>query len=284
MKPSFAKFNLFYSALSAGLAVSISLPAVATLKPTSLNQNSPIPQEILIAQRRSRLRFKVRGVGFSTRRTGAISRGGCTGNSNSQPMKVLLPEFEESDISIQSESTVEANPTFFVHIPETSAPQAEFLLVDENLKPIYDETFQLKGTPTVAIINVPENSEIPSLKVNQKYRWYFSLICDPDDPTSDSSPGAKPTVWGSIKRVEPSDSLANQLETTPPSARPEIFAEAGIWNDALTSLAQLIVANPNDTTLREDWKSLLESVGLGEIAEESLLPLSEVPSPMDNSR
>ncbi|HBB32606.1 MAG TPA: hypothetical protein DDZ80_18185 [Cyanobacteria bacterium UBA8803] len=270
MKKSVVYLKKISLALSVGLVIVMEFPAVAKVEPTSLPQNSPTSWQTIVAQRRARLRFKVRGVGFSTRRTGATSRGGCSADRNAQPIRLLLPEFVREN-QVDVESTIDARPTFFVHIPQTSAPQAEFQLLDDRGKQIYQKTFDLQSTPTVVVISIPNSSDAPSLELGKTYKWKVALNCDPDDPTVDES--GKPQVIGSIKRVEPSVALANELKRNTRRDRPSIFAAAGRWNDTLTSLAQLRIANPNDATLREDWKSLLDSVGLGKIAEAPLLPV-----------
>ncbi|MEH2265463.1 DUF928 domain-containing protein, partial [Nostoc sp.] len=52
---------------------------------------------------------------------------------------------------------------------------------------------------------------------------------------------------------------------------PTIYAEAGIWHEALTSLVQLRQTEPNNFKARLDWRQFFKSVGLSAIASEPLI-------------
>jgi hypothetical protein len=45
--------------------------------------------------------------------------------------------------------TVSANPTFFFYVPKNTAELAEFTVLDEESKQIYQTTFALANTPGV---------------------------------------------------------------------------------------------------------------------------------------
>jgi hypothetical protein len=69
----------------------------------------------------------------------------------------------------------------------------------------------------------------------------------------------------------PAAPLANQLDRSTASERAVFFANHGIWYDALTTLAELHLANPNDRSIGASWHSLMQSVGLAEMADQPLL-------------
>ncbi|WP_210407399.1 DUF928 domain-containing protein, partial [Hydrocoleum sp. CS-953] len=60
------------------------------------------------------------------------------------------------------------------------------------------------------------------------------------------------------------------IQKTPESDRWLIYSEAGIWYEALVTLAELIRSNPNDVKFTSEWQNLLNSVGLNEVATEPL--------------
>jgi hypothetical protein len=62
-----------------------------------------------------------------------------------------------------------------------------------------------------------------------------------------------------------------------PRQKAVIYAENGIWQDALSNLAAARRANPNDTDLAADWESLLDSVALPEIAKEPIVEMEAQP-------
>lgn len=283
MKKSSGYFKTFSLTLSVGLAVSATLPAIASIKDTSVSQNSQNRSEIVLGQRRSRLGFKVRGIRPSLGREGGISRGAeasasCAGG----PITVtsLLPKTNVAKLSekeeIEIEKTVAARPTFFIHVSQTSAQEAEFILKkkigeDKDGKPVYDEdkfvdqVLALPNNPGIVRISLPTNEA--ALEVGSSYYWTLQVICNSSDRTKDV------TVDGAVQRIELDSSLANQLEKAEPRDRPAIYTEAEIWTDALSTLADLRKANPNDQQLQDDWNDLLNSVGLDTVAQATVIDL-----------
>lgn len=63
----------------------------------------------------------------------------------------------------------------------------------------------------------------------------------------------------------------NQLEKASPRDAWRVYGQAGIWQETLTTLAQLRRANPNDSAVAAEWEDLLKEVGLGAIAKEPLI-------------
>ncbi|MDH3378499.1 MAG: DUF928 domain-containing protein, partial [Gammaproteobacteria bacterium] len=49
--------------------------------------------------------------------------------------------------------------------------------------------------------------------------------------------------------------------------KPAVYAESGVWYDAIDQLSRLISANPVDRTLRDQRAALLKGVGLQEAAD-----------------
>jgi hypothetical protein len=283
MKKSSGYFKTFSLTLSVGLAVSATLPAIASIKDNAFSQGSPNRSEIVLGQRLSRLRFKVRGIRPSMSREGGISRGAdATASCAGEPVTVtsLLPKTNVAQLAaaekaeIEIEKTVAERPTFFIHVSQTSAQEAEFILKkkigeDNNGQPVYDEdkfvdqTVALPKNPGIVSISLP--ADAAALEVGSSYYWTFQVICEPTDRTKDV------TVDGAVQRIELDSSLANKLQQAEPRDRPGIYAEAEIWTDALSTLADLRKANPNDQQLQDDWNDLLSSVGLDKVAQATVI-------------
>jgi hypothetical protein len=271
MKKSSGYFKTFSLTLSVGLAVSATLPAIASIKDNAFSQGSPNRSEIVLGQRLSRLRFKVRGIRPSMSREGGISRSpeasaSCAGG----PVTVtsLLPKTNVAQLAaaekaeIEIENTVAERPTFFIHVSQTSAQEAEFILKkkigeDKYGNPVYDEdkyidqTVALPKNPGIVSISLPADAE--ALEVGQSYYWAFQVICDPNERMKDV------VVEGAVQRIQLDSTLANQLKRAVPRDRPALYADAGIWTDAVSTLFDLRKANPNDAQLRQDWEDLLKS-------------------------
>ena len=158
-------------------------------------------------------------------------------------------------------TTVEENPTLFWYVPQTSAQSAEFILLDQHDQELYKTTLPLKKTPGIISFQLP--TEV-ALEMDKHYRWQFSLTCDANVPS------ANPFVEGQIERVELSQSLTKSLERSQTLDRPEIYAKAGIWYDALSTLAELRCQRPGDALLSHRWTTLLKSVELNDLATEPL--------------
>jgi hypothetical protein len=269
MKKSSRYFKTFTLTLSVGLVMSATLPATASIKDTSVSQGLRNRSETILAQRRSRLRFKVPGIRPSLGREGGLSRSSqitasCDGQQIS--MTSLLPRTNLASLpkdKIEIESTVAPRPTFFVHVSQTSGQKAEFMLVNEKGEEVYkNNNITLSGSPGIISISLPANA--PALEVGKSYYWSLTAICDDDWAKN-------PAVDGWVKRIELNSTLANQLKRAAPRDRPVLYADASIWTDALTALADLRKANPNDSQLRQDWEDLLKSVGLDTVAQATLI-------------
>lgn len=69
-----------------------------------------------------------------------------------------------------------------------------------------------------------------------------------------------------VQRVNLSPAVAQQLQTAQPRQKVAIYAENGIWHEAINTLAELRQQNPQDVSLQTQWKDLLEEIGLGDIS------------------
>ena len=50
-----------------------------------------------------------------------------------------------------------------------------------------------------------------------------------------------------------------------------LYADYGLWQDALTTLGELYRADPQNVVLRENWNSLLTSVDLADVSDKPLI-------------
>jgi hypothetical protein len=67
---------------------------------------------------------------------------------------------------------------------------------------------------------------------------------------------------GAIQRVNPSGEMAARLGQARREELPSIYAEAGLWYDALTAMSELIESAPDDAGLRRQRAALLTQIGL----------------------
>lgn len=174
-------------------------------------------------------------------------------SSGQNPLTAVVPN---SNIGL----TTQANPTFFFYVPQTSAT-LELVLHDQDKE--YKQMYKSSGKG--GIVSIPFNKA--SLEVDKVYRWSFSIVCNPKERSKDKF------VEGAIKRIKTVPQLASKLATASPQQRANLYAEAGIWQDSLASLAQSLSSNPSNGELKAEWEALLtsNSVGLDNLVSEPLL-------------
>ncbi|MEH2257380.1 DUF928 domain-containing protein [Nostoc sp.] len=199
---------------------------------------------------------------------GGAKRGGPSG---CPPPKIdltaLVPFIQEANsvINVWAQTTVE-HPSWFFYVPYTkdSPYTVEFVLQDPDANEVYKKAIALSDKPGVIRVSLP--STAPGLAVDKQYRWFFTINCDKQQ-------NAPPTfVEGVIKRVNLSQATVKEIETAEPLKRYAIYAQNGIWYEALTTLAELRQKNPQDPALKSEWQNLLSSIRLNDVAEEPILP------------
>jgi hypothetical protein len=196
------------------------------------------------------IKFPPTPVGSPRRSIGGATRG------ESKFLTVLSPQ---SNVV----TTVSAQPTLFWYIPQTAAKSAEFEVYNAQGKRVYQTTLALQGIPGVVKLSLPRSL---GLKIGQEYDWTLRLDDNPEIEEQNRP------VGGKIKRTALTSRQKAQLAAAKqPLKQAEVYAEAGIWQETISILAQLRHDRPSDRTINAAWKELLESVALKEIANEPLV-------------
>lgn len=155
--------------------------------------------------------------------------------------------------------TTTNQPTVFFYVP-LGSDQVQFgefslLSYPKEQQRIYTVRFTLPQTPGIVSVTVPPRSESP-LKQGEYYRWYFQLYCrDGNQKQPDL------TVYGLLQRVE----LTAQRERQISAATPDI------WYDALAHVATQLKTSPQNSSLRNQWHSLLRTIKAEHLVQEQLL-------------
>lgn len=156
-------------------------------------------------------------------------------------------------------STVQGLPSFFFYLPKTSAQAAEFVLSNDSNQILYKLRFVITGNPGLIRLQLPSFINLEPLEIQKIYSWSFSMICNP------LSPSQNLTLTGTVQRLPLSSNLATQLQNTSPSRHPQIYAEAGLWMDAFSSLADVSQLPLEEGSNQEEWKTLLQLMGLEDL-------------------
>ena len=152
--------------------------------------------------------------------------------------------------------TVLSNPSFFVYVPKTSLLAVEFVLENQQGLSLDRQMVNLKITPTIISFQLPTTK---SLEVGKDYKWTIFLVNKSGQTEDDRSEGI-------IRRVIPDPTLSEKLQTASDIDRVFLFAYYGIWHEALASIVQLRLAQPNNEELNPIWLDLLKSSNLESLA------------------
>lgn len=193
------------------------------------------------------------------RKTGMGSRDNCP--AVSIPLTALAPQTQQqnkSNTSIVGGLTSLERPNFFFYVPYTqkTGSSAEFSLLDSKRMDVHRQKTALPTQPGIIKISLPNTV---ALKAGQNYRWYFKVRC------RNRKASIPIFVTGYIHRNNFDYRIQEQLKTANPQQQAAIYAQNGIWFDALNTLAQLRQSSQNPS-VEQDWQTLLQSVNLDGIA------------------
>jgi hypothetical protein len=124
----------------------------------------------------------------------------------------------------------------------------------------------------VVSVSLDSDDNSPALEVGKNYQWYFTIKCNAKNYTTDEV-----LVSGWINRTALAPNVKTELDRSPDPAKLSIFAQQGLWYDYLATLAQLRMESPSDASLAHEWSAVLNSVQLGKIAQEPLVPSELTP-------
>ncbi|MDJ0677377.1 MAG: DUF928 domain-containing protein [Calothrix sp. MO_167.B42] len=211
------------------------------------------------------------------KRSGGAVRGECPRTAIS--LTALVPATEEGLTFV--EKTVSPHPNFWFYVPyaekfpSSSGRRLEFVLLDDSENIFYRATYylpqKLSSVKAGGIISVPMPKTIKPLQEGRRYRWVFSVICNPTNPSGDT------TVNGWIERVAINHTLNGQLDEKLKLERSAAdYAAQGIWYETVGTLAKLLRDEKSPSSkLQRNWSSLLESVGLTKLSTKPIVPLAQ---------
>ena len=180
--------------------------------------------------------------------------GGSRGCTNLAPVSLSLLTPKD-----HIARTVSAHPTFLWHISDATSAPIVFTLTERGAnQPIYQK--QLKADRAgIMRVEIPETA--PALVEGKEYRWTVTLLCSEKRP----SENVYARAW--IERVAtPSDLDRKLASVSSEGDRAAIYAQSGLWYDAVATLDKTRTANPRETQAANLFVTLLEQVGLNQVA------------------
>jgi Domain of Unknown Function (DUF928) len=191
---------------------------------------------------------------------GGASRSTCI--KDEKVFKALLPEN-------QFGLTTTDRPSIMVYVPKNEGKKLDVTLTQiGQRKPLLSKSFAVPANAGLVRLNLHEPT-LPKLAAGKQYVWSVRLMCErPDaiDRTQTETYEAA-FVQGIIESIPVDAAVKQAIATASAKQLPRIYAEAGIWQDALISLHELRRTQPHDAELNADWESLLKSAGLSDFAQ-----------------
>ncbi|NJN20160.1 MAG: DUF928 domain-containing protein [Leptolyngbya sp. RL_3_1] len=159
----------------------------------------------------------------------------------------------------------EIPPCASIQIGNTTEPTlVQFALKNEHgTEELVNATFEISGE--AGVIGFQPITLSQELNAGESYYWQMTVRCDVDVPERN------PIIDGWITRAEQPDGWQGRG-----FERAVTFLEAGIWQDAVTLLAQARLYASDATAAAiadEDWQVILEGVGLGDFANEPIVAI-----------
>ncbi|MEQ1858790.1 MAG: DUF928 domain-containing protein [Chthoniobacteraceae bacterium] len=143
----------------------------------------------------------------------------------------------------------------------------EVALIDpKNPKPLFKVTSPLAADKQAGagLRRLSVGKQNVTLKPGVTYKWSVALVPDPANRSQDVVTSA------SIQRIEPSKELAEALKSAADGDKAAVFAQNGVWYDAVDAITTEIGKDPNNAELRKMRGELLRQGGLKDAAAADL--------------
>ena len=227
------------------LFVALNLASAGLAHAQTQAQPQPQPQGQIQAQASdgAGVIYKPPLRGAPARRVGGATRG--SGDSD-LVLNVLAPD--------QTGLTMQAQPTLYWYASKPTNTLIELTLISDTAEvPVLSKNLLVTPGGVQAIDLV---SYGVTLALDTEYEWFVSVVTNTTQRSKDMTSG------GTLRRVAPDPAVAARVVAAGERAAPRIYAEAGLWYDAIGSLSRLIERSPTDPELRALRASLLDQIGL----------------------
>ena len=262
-------------------------------------------QSFLVSQATgSRIRF-VPPVTKNPRQSQGAGSRGCAEETLGQNLVTLL--IPSQDYIGQ---TISSHPSFSWYLSQPVEVPMQFTLVEDKRggggKTIWEKKID---SPQQGMIHVEIPKDRPELLPGKTYRWTVSLVCNSVQPSANryliSYIERVPITRALEQKLSATGLNRNSLPKTIPSGsgweirdlrfsqgetptgalvrtnaaalryRASLYAESGLWYDAVAALTTALKQHPKDSLVQEDLFSLFNQVGLGDIAKQERQRLSQ---------
>ena len=182
--------------------------------------------------------------------------GGTRGFGSEMPiLAALVPE--------HTGLTFKEQPSLYWYLSKPADYLVEFTLIDkQSIQPLLEKRIAAPVKAGVHCMRLANHGI--ELSKGKQYKWFVALVLDPEHRSKDIIAG------GAIELINFPKALQAKVVRAEKEKIPNMYAEAGVWYDALSAISGLIDAAPNDVVLRRKRASLLKQVGLSQVAENEM--------------
>jgi hypothetical protein len=154
--------------------------------------------------------------------------------------------------------TTQPRPTLYWYAASPTAVRLEFSLIsDEKFEPLLEIETDTQRVSGIQKLDLAEHDI--TLQPGVFYQWSVALIADENRRSTDV------IASSIIKRIEPSAELTERIASSEGVERVAVYADEGIWYDALDSISSMITKAPQNKDLLAVRSSLLEQAGLSDV-------------------
>jgi Domain of Unknown Function (DUF928) len=206
--------------------------------------------------------------GIVGNRSAAASRDRCL--AVPQPLTAIVPAYITDPAQPERFDgvwglTAMERPTFWFYLPypKTEIVEISFTLQDEsnpNDPQIVYQNLAVTPSLTSNLMSVRLPQSIAPLALNKPYRWFLKV----------NRNCGMSYVRGWVQRQDLTSNLRDRLPRIPLQDRATLYAENGLFYDAVAILASLKISKPQDPSIQQDWQNLLDSIELQNLEDRSL--------------
>ncbi|MCP4700093.1 MAG: DUF928 domain-containing protein [Gammaproteobacteria bacterium] len=168
--------------------------------------------------------------------------------------------------------TITPRPVLYWYFSEPWAGEIEFTLnevdADKPLFRAYLPPPSHSGRHAAGIHRLRLSDHGVRLTQNIEYEWFVAIVPDSEQRSGDL------LASGTIRHFRPSGALTERLNKTPENRRHVVYAEEGIWYDAIDLLSSRIDKHPENKALRKQRAALSKQVKMSKVALYDLLYFS----------
>jgi hypothetical protein len=156
--------------------------------------------------------------------------------------------------------TVQEQPVLYWYLSQPPKYPVELTInIERDTQPVLEKRIPLPSQAGIFPLRLSDFDI--HLSTGTQYRWFLSLVPDPERRSKDIVAGAI------IERVEIPETLRSRLLKASREEISNVYAEAGMWYDALMAVSSLIDEEPGNPVFHKRRAALLEQVGLSAVAQ-----------------